>query len=215
MANFRDSLTFKNYDRERIIIDSIAARLSAEENAFRNRIINSIADTRKAFLPAEGEERAMVERLRDKNALFIEEDGSVSSIYPVSARPSRHLAALADGRTVYCMCAIDALGCTFTFNQDVVVTSSCSNSGVAIRVVVKDRKLCCALPDRESIRVLHADLKASDSWASCCCCSMLFFKSQEDYDQFAADHEVCPDHSFCLNLEEAFSVGRMLFSDGE
>ena len=93
MTNFRDSLTFRNYDRERIIIDSIAARLTAEENAFRNRIINSIADTRRAFLPADGEERAMVERLRDKNALFIEEDGSVSSIYPVSARPSRHLAA--------------------------------------------------------------------------------------------------------------------------
>ena len=94
-------------------------------------------------------------------------------------------------------------------------STSCSNSGVVICVVVKDRKLCCALPDRESIRVLHADLKASDSWASCCCCSMLFFKSQGDYDQFAADHEVCPDHSFCLDLEEAFSVGRMLFSDGE
>ena len=72
MTNFRDSLTFRNYDRERIIIDSIAARLTAEENAFRNRIINSIADTRRAFLPADGEERAMVERLRDKNALFIE-----------------------------------------------------------------------------------------------------------------------------------------------
>ena len=86
---------------------------------------------------------------------------------------------------------------------------------MAIRVVVKDGKLCCALPDEAAIRVLHADLKASDSWASCCCCSMLFFKSQEDYDQFAKDHGVCPDHSFCLNLEEAFSVGRMLFSDGE
>ncbi len=215
MANFRDSLTFKNYDRERIIIDSIAARLSAEENAFRNRIINFIADNHKAFLPADGEEKAKVEALRARNALAIEADGSVASIYPVSARPSRHLVALADGRTVYCMCAIDALGCAFTFNQDVVVTSSCSNSGVAIRIVVKDKKLCCALPDEADIRVLHADLKASDNWASCCCCSMLFFKSQGDYDQFVADHGVCPDHSFCLNLEEAFSAGRMLFGDGE
>ena len=59
MTNFRDSLTFRNYDRERIIIDSIAARLTAEENAFRNRIINSIADTRRAFLPADGEERRL------------------------------------------------------------------------------------------------------------------------------------------------------------
>ncbi|MDY4031851.1 MAG: alkylmercury lyase family protein [Pyramidobacter sp.] len=215
MANFRDSLTFKNYDRERIIIDSIAARLTTEENAFRNRIINFIADNHKPFLPAGDEEKAMVERLKTKNALAIEEDGGVSSIYPVSAKPSRHLVALADGRTVYCMCAIDALGCAFTFDQDIVVSSSCSNSGVAIRIAVKDKKICCALPDREAIRVLHSDLKASDNWASCCCCSMLFFKSQEDYDQFAADNEICPCCSFCLDLEEAFSVSRMLFSDTE
>lgn len=117
MANFRDSLTFKNYDRDRIIIDSIAARLTAEENAFRNRIINSIADTHKPFFAANDAEKAMVKTLQSKNALAIEEDGSVSSIYPVSAKPSRHLVTLADGRTVYCMCAIDALGCAFTFDK--------------------------------------------------------------------------------------------------
>ena len=47
MANFRDTLTFKNYDRERIIIDSIAARLTAEENGFRNKIIHYIVDHHK------------------------------------------------------------------------------------------------------------------------------------------------------------------------
>ncbi|EHM12978.1 Alkylmercury lyase [Jonquetella anthropi DSM 22815] len=215
IANFRDSLTFKNYDRDRIIIDSIAARLTAEENAFRNRIINSIADTHKPFFAANDAEKAMVKTLQSKNALAIEEDGSVSSIYPVSAKPSHHLVTLADGRAVYCMCAIDALGCAFTFDQDIVVTSSCSNSGVAIRIAIKDKKICCALPDREAIRVLHSDLKASDNWASCCCCSMLFFKSQQDYDEFAKENEICPCCSFCLDLEEAFSVGRMLFSDKE
>ena len=215
MANFRDELTFKNYDRDRIIIDSIAARLTAEENAFRNKIINYIVDNHKPFAPADEAEKTMVKTLNEKNALAIEEDGTVSSIYPVSAKPSRHLVSLADGRTVYCMCAIDALGCAFTFNQDIVINSSCSNSGVAIRIVVKDKKICCALPCKDAMRVLHSDLKASDNWACCCCCSMLYFKSQEDYDQYAKEHEVCPCCSFCLDLEEAFSVGRMLFSDDE
>ena len=83
MANFRDTLTFKNYDRERIIIDSIAARLTAEENGFRNKIINYIVDHHKPFAPADEAEQRM-------------------------------LVTLADGRTVYCMCAIDALGCAYT-----------------------------------------------------------------------------------------------------
>lgn len=91
MANFRDTLTFKNYDRERIIIDSIAARLTAEENGFRNKIIHYIVDHQKPFAPADEAEQRMVETLRSKNALAIEEDG-----------------------TVYCMCAIDALGCAYT-----------------------------------------------------------------------------------------------------
>lgn len=34
-------------------------------------------------------------------------------------------------------------------------------------------------------------------------------------NQYAKEHSVCPDCSFCLDLEEAFSVGRMLFSDNE
>ena len=215
MANFRDTLTFKNYDRDRLIIDSIAARLSAEENDFRNKIIGYIVDNHKPFAPADDGEKAMVETLRAKNALAIEEDGTVSSIYPVSAKPSHHLVTLADGRTVYCMCAIDALGCAFTFDQDIVITSSCSNSGVAIRIAVKDKQIESVLPSREDMRVLHADLKASDNWACSCCCSMLYFKSQADYDQYAADHNVCPCCSFCLDLDEAFAVGRMLFSDGE
>lgn len=215
MANFRDTLSFKNYDRERLIIDSIAARLTAEENAFRNKIINFIVDSHRPFAPADEAEKAMVETLHSKNALAIEEDGTVSSIYPVSAKPSHHLVTLADGRTVYCMCAIDALGCAFTFHQDIVITSSCSNSGTAIRIEVKNKQIGDVLPNREEMRVLHSDLKASDNWACCCCGSMLYFKSQADFDQYAEEHEVCPCCSFCLDLDEAFAVGRMLFSDDE
>jgi len=162
MANFRDTLTFRNYDRERLIIDSVAARLTAEENAFRNKIIGYIVDNHRPFAPADAAEKAMVEALHCKNALTIEEDGTVSSIYPVSAKPSHHLVTLADGRTVYCMCAIDALGCAFTFDQDITINSSCSNSGVAIRITIKNKQIEHALPSKDDMRVLHADLKASD-----------------------------------------------------
>lgn len=65
MTNFRDSLTFKNYDRERVIIDSIAARLTEEDNALRNKIINYIVDNHKPFVPSDEAEKAAVEVLRD------------------------------------------------------------------------------------------------------------------------------------------------------
>lgn len=59
--NFRDQVTFRNYDRERLIIDSIASKLTAEENALRNRIINAIVDTHQPYTPT-AEEKAMVWR---------------------------------------------------------------------------------------------------------------------------------------------------------
>lgn len=210
--NFRDQVTFRNYDRERIIIDSVASKLTAEENALRNRIINSIVDNHQPYTPT-AEDKAMVETLQSKNALAIAEDGKVYSIYPVSAKETPHKVTLADGRTTYVMCAIDALGCAYTFHQDITIDSVCSNSGVPIHIEVEDGKIAAASSDE--IRILHADLKASDNWASCCCCQMLYFNSQADYDAYAKEHEVCPCCSFCLDLEEGLMVGRMLFSDDE
>lgn len=210
--NFRDQITFRNYDRDRLIMDSIASKLTSEENALRNRIINAIVDTHQPYSPSEGE-REMVETLQKKNALAIAEDGKVYSIYPVSAKETQHRVTLADGRTTYVMCAIDALGCTYTFHQDIAIDSVCSNSGVPIHIEVKNGAIVSASSDE--IRILHADLKASDNWASCCCCQMLYFNSQADYDAYAKEHNVCSCCSFCLDLEEGLNVGRMLFSDDE
>ena len=71
--NFRDQITFRNYDRDRLIMDSIASKLTSEENALRNRIINAIVDTHQPYSPSEGE-KEMVETLQKKNALAIAED---------------------------------------------------------------------------------------------------------------------------------------------
>ena len=210
--NFRDQITFRNYDRDRLIMDSIASKLTGEENALRNRIINAIVDTHQPYSPTEGE-KEMVETLQKKNALAIAEDGKVYSIYPVSAKETQHRVTLADGRTTYVMCAIDALGCTYTFHQDIAIDSVCSNSGVPIHIEVKNGAIASASSDE--IRILHADLKASDNWASCCCCQMLYFNSQADYDAYAKEHNVCSCSSFCLVLEEGLNVGRMLFSEDE
>ncbi|MGL6201167.1 MAG: organomercurial lyase [Lachnospiraceae bacterium] len=40
-------------------------------------------------------------------------------IYPISAHQTIHQVILEDGRKLYAICAIDALGCTYTFGQDI------------------------------------------------------------------------------------------------
>ncbi|WP_417081274.1 organomercurial lyase [Mobilibacterium timonense] len=211
--NFRDELTFEHYDKERLLMPSIASRLTEEENAFRHKVIEYIVANHQPYTP-EGDEVALAKRIHDKkNVLVVEEDGKIYDIYPVTSEEMPHKVTLADGRVAYAMCAIDALGCTYTFDQDIVVDSECSNSGAPIHIEVKDKKIVSHSPDE--IRVLNADLQNSEVWAEDCCCGMLYFKSQKDFDEYAEKNHLCPDCTFCLSLEEAFSVARMLFSDNE
>jgi len=177
-------------------------------------IINYIVDNKKPYSLADfPETKEMVYLLRDKNALAIAEDEKVYSIYPISAHQTIHQVMLEDGRKLYAMCAIDALGCTYTFGQDTEIHSQCSNSGEDIVIKIKDQKIAEASSDE--IRILHADLKSSNSWSSCCCGQMLYFKSQKDFDEYAQEHQVCKECTFCLDLEDGFTIGRMLFRDDE
>jgi hypothetical protein len=61
------------------------------------------------------------------------------------------------------MCAIDAMGSAFTFEQDVAVESECSECGERISVRIEQEELTEVTPS--SIRVLHVDLNRFDNWA--------------------------------------------------
>jgi hypothetical protein len=165
-------MPFRNYSAERLKIDSIASRLTEEENAFRMALMEgSIA--RGAPLHVEDptlggrlrpSARSLIERLVEKRAVVQDQEGHLNFIYPVSALPTRHKVSLEDGRRFSAMCAIDAMGAAFTFERNVEIESGCSECEERISVRIERGKLTEVTPS--SIRVLHADLNRFDNWAA-------------------------------------------------
>lgn len=157
---------------ERLTIDSIASRLTDEENNFRLTLMERTIE-RGGPLNVEDVGRggglhpnapSLIESLIAKRAVVKDEAGNLNFIYPVSALATNHRVSLEDGRRFSAMCAIDAMGTAFTFEQNVEVESQCSECGERVSVRIEQGELAEVMPP--SIRVLHVDLKRFDNWAA-------------------------------------------------
>jgi hypothetical protein len=152
-------------------IESIASRLDETERDFRKKLMDVII-SRGAAVNINAEApvelrgwswREMIEALSEKKAAILGDNGDVHFIYPVSALPTCHQVTLADGRRFSAMCAIDAIGSAFTFEQDVQVRSKCHTCNGPVEVEVRDGDIGRHEP--EGIRILHVDLSKFDVWA--------------------------------------------------
>lgn len=149
---------------------------SKEENLVRKGIMNFIIDNNKAFnvkndLEALG--HLNIEKINEKiesliknNGLVINENDEVIFAYPVSALPTNHIVTMEDGRTFSAMCAIDAMGTAFTFNQNVRINSKCSNTGEEVCVVIESGKVTHYVP--KTLHALHVDLNKFKNWGASC-----------------------------------------------
>lgn len=152
-------------------IDSIASRLAESENDFRRKLMDVTIsrggavniNSEPPVELSEFDSKLMISALSAKNAAVLSDKGDVQFIYPVSALPTCHKVTLADGRNFDAMCAIDAIGSAFTFQQDVQVQSKCHTCNVRVDVEVRDGEICRHSP--EEIHVLHVDLSKFDTWA--------------------------------------------------
>jgi len=164
-------MRFRHHPAEQYEIDSIASRLTNDENALRVLLMERTIEcgepltlpslTRGSVLHPETEE--LVERLIEKRVIVQDEEGHLNFIFPVSALPTRHRVTLKDGRRFFAMCAVDAMGTAFTFEQDVEIESECSECGARILVGIERGELAEVEP--ASLHVLHVDLEKVDNWA--------------------------------------------------
>ena len=110
------------------------------------------------------EARSLIEELIEKRVIVRDPEGNVNFIYPVSALATRHKVSLEDGRRFFAMCAVDAMGTAFTFEQNVEIESECSECGNQISVRIEDGRLAEVVPP--DLRVLHVDLNKFENWAA-------------------------------------------------
>ena len=102
--------------------------------------------------------------LAAKKLAALDEQGRVKYAYPVSSAPTSLRVTLADGRQLYAMCAIDALGCCFTFGQPVQIDARCHVCGQPVHIAVTGPAQVQSQPP--DAHVTHVDLNKYDDWAA-------------------------------------------------
>jgi hypothetical protein len=156
-------------------IQSINSRLTSSEKLVRNSVMELIIDSGRPVTPDElmrvdallglnMEEK--LEALLKKRTIVVNPEGCITFSYPVSALPTHHRVSLADGRTFHAMCAVDALGATFTFNQDIRIDSQCSHCSQSVHIVLHDQGIVDLQP--AGTHILHVDLERYDDWSGNC-----------------------------------------------
>lgn len=165
---------FQHYPAERLHTRSVHSRASAEEKPLRLAILDEMLAQGGTARPADAGARigmdaatseALARSMAEKHVIVMDDD-AVTYAYPVSGMPTAHRVTLADGRTFSSICAIDGMGTTYTFGQDITLESKCTMCGAPVRVEMSGGEVALAEP--RSLHAVHADLTAEENWASSC-----------------------------------------------
>lgn len=158
---------------------NVHKKFTDRQNEVRLFVMNFIVDNGRAFhldadkecvLKAlamqEDEYREIIEVLKAKDGMVVDEKKNVNFIYPVSAMPTNHRVTLADGRSFTAMCAIDAMGAAFTFHQDTEVHSVTALSGEPVFVKIVNGEVVDYSP--KTLHALTFPLGQLSNWAGSC-----------------------------------------------
>jgi hypothetical protein len=134
------------------------------------------------------------------------ESGSVAVAYPFSAAPSAHHVRLADGREVFAMCALDALGIAFMIDKRTRVISADPKTKQGIEVTVDPHGPAEWAPAEAVVVVACGDEGPS---ADCMCPHTNFAASTASGQALLQEMAGCS--GALLEIPHAAEVGRELF----
>ncbi len=166
---------FKHYSEELLMIASISSKLTVTERFLRNFILESIVNNgapvkvgglQHVLNARQKDIDVIVENLIEKRTVVKDDAGDIVFAYPVSALPTSHRVTLRDGRKLYAMCAVDAMGVSFTFKQDIKIDSVCRHCNTLVSMTIKNGEIVGQYP--ETTHVMHVDLNKLDNWAGGC-----------------------------------------------
>lgn len=155
-------------------IPHIHSMLSEHEIILRTHLLEKLIDLNRPLYPNEIASKdcsslnvaSILKKLREKGLLASQEDGAITGVYPLSALPTRHTVQLQNGRSVYAMCAIDALGMAYEFGQDISIASSCRRCGTKISLTSENGDFTKIQPP--TAHALHVDIGHYKNWAAEC-----------------------------------------------
>ena len=165
--------TFNQLEKKDVL--NIHKLLSSNERKLRsillNRILQSSGPVPISEIVSQTDDAGVdvsktIASIKEKGLIALQDDGSVTGLYPFSAVPTRHKVQMENGRAVFAMCAIDSLGISYELEQDSVISSSCSHCHLPITIESADGEI--SLIEPASSRAIHVALGDYKDWASTC-----------------------------------------------
>lgn len=197
-------------DEERWTTDRLAA-LGRPERSLYDHILRGFAH---GHVPS-ANDIARLDRSGDAVHSLVERDlvrlgarGEITVVYPFSAEPTRHSVRLRDGRAVWAMCAIDALGIPFLVHQAAEIEALEPEGARTVSVSID--------PAADSPHwhpagaVVVAASVGAGCTAGCACPHINFFASMEAAQRYLAQPQL---EGTALTVPEATRAGQRLFGD--
>ncbi len=133
--------------------------------------------------------QALVELERDDAIVREEGTGRIIAAYPYSDIETSHCVIFGDGVNVWAMCALDALGIHFMTKKNIIIESTCPQSGTQIKLRLENGQVTSLEP--AEVTVWLAERKSGEKYdAITSCPGTNFFSSREalrDWKQQAGE----------------------------
>jgi hypothetical protein len=199
------------------IVERLArAKLGREEDDTRKAILKAFAEEGRAphvqevaralGLPLEPVLEVCRTLARHDLIVWKDGEGQILSVYPFSGLPTAHRVLMEGHKTLYAVCAIDALGIPFMLGQGGSIRSACFFCQVPVRVDIHEGLLQGVQP---STTVVWSSERDGCCVAEVRCPLINFFCDEEHLHKWLA---TSPDEQgTTLSLMEALDVGKAAF----
>jgi hypothetical protein len=192
---------------------SRAARLPNPERDLYRWILQSFVDGRlpdRETLTVESQARGLgpegaLATLAREDLVHLDDRGDIAVAYPFSGRPTRHRVRF-DGRELYAMCAIDALGIAPMLGRPIEILSSDPVDGQPIEVSLAPDGSSSWSPDQAVVVSGCADSGAAFQG---CCQVLNFFASRANADRYLRQNPAVT--GLPISMPVAIDLGRLIF----
>lgn len=125
----------------------------------------------------------------------------IISIYPFSLAPTEHQIFLEDGKKLFAMCAVDALGMPLMFNNDIKIVSQCEECKQEITIKIKNGEIVSM--SHPNIMIWSPKRQEARP-AETCCPRVNFFCSKEHVEEWEAKNTELARIGHSVRLQQAF-----------
>jgi SOS-response transcriptional repressor LexA len=144
----------------------------------------------------------LLRNLEMKDALTRhEKTHEITSIYPLSLKPTEHELNLENGSKLFAMCSVDALGAPSMFNKNAGISSRCITCRQKVTVEIKEGKI--VFLSHPSMKICIRKMQTYPMASSCCVWNK-FFCSGEHADEWIAKNPELESETCVRGVDQIF-----------